>query len=129
MAISKLPANCRQKRQIFHYVICIIPNCYRAITHQSKSWHSLFLYIYLPKNYSMKHIQLFIPRNVYKVSKIMQKIAKIVQNYSKYNSQIFAGNFRHCRQSVFAGKLPASPMSTCGFETRGAFLSGLVTLV
>ena len=38
----------------------------------------------------------------------MQKIAKSVQNYSKYNSQIFAGNidkfagnFRHCRQSFF----------------------------
>ena len=27
------------------------------------------------------------------LSKIMQKIAKNVQNYSKYNSQIFAGNY------------------------------------
>ena len=64
----------------------------------------------LPKNDSMNHIQLFIPRNVYKISKIMRKIAKIVQNCSKYNSQIFAGNsdkfagnFRHCWQSI-AGK-------------------------
>ena len=48
----------------------------------------------------------------------MQKISKWVQNYSKYHSMIFAGkyekfagNFRHCRQSFFAGKLPAKPMS------------------
>ena len=26
-AISKLPAICRQKRQIFSYVICIVPKC------------------------------------------------------------------------------------------------------
>ena len=40
-----------------------------------------------------------------KVSKIMQNITKSVQNYSKYHSKIFAGNydnfagnFRQCRQ-------------------------------
>ena len=54
-----------------------------------------------------------------KVSKNMLKISKSVKNYSKYNLQIFAGkydkfagNFRNCRQSIFAGKLPAKPMST-----------------
>ena len=50
----------------------------------------------------------------------MQNISKSVKNYPKYNLQIFAGNFdkfagnfQHCRQSIFAGKLPASPMSKC----------------
>ena len=48
----------------------------------------------------------------------MLNISKSVTNYSKYHSHIFAGkyekfagNFRHCRQSIFAGKLPAKPMS------------------
>ena len=53
----------------------------------------------------------------------MQKISKCVQNYSKYHSKVFtgkyykiAGNFWHCRQSIFAGKLPAKPMSTYSFR-------------
>ena len=54
-----------------------------------------------------------------KVSKNMLKISKSVKNYSKYHLQIFAGkydklagNFRNCRQSIFAGKLTAKPMSS-----------------
>ena len=74
--------------KIFNYVICI-PNCY----HQSKIWHFFFLYILLsnlPKYDFVAHIHI---QKCLKVSKVMQKIAKSVQNYSKYHSQIFDGNY------------------------------------
>ena len=41
-AISILPGICRQKRQIFHYVICIIKIAEEQLNHQSKLWYSFF---------------------------------------------------------------------------------------